>query len=71
MYSSFVCLYTSFQCPAADAESNLAGHMSIREGDSEFSTVVGAIRAIHPLVPVLVFGGHHHVCCSTSSGIKW
>ena len=38
------------------------GHMSLRtEPDSEWSIVVRAIREVHPTVPVLVFGGHHHV----------
>lgn len=38
------------------------GHMSLRtEPDSEWSSVVRAIREVHPTVPVLVFGGHHHV----------
>ena len=36
--------------------------MSLRtEPDSEWSIVVRAIREVHPTVPVLVFGGHHHV----------
>ncbi|GAA6039301.1 hypothetical protein JCM8097_003252 [Rhodosporidiobolus ruineniae] len=38
------------------------GHMSLRiEPDSEWSTLVRTIREIHPTVPVLVFGGHHHI----------
>ncbi|GAA5903580.1 hypothetical protein JCM8208_003630 [Rhodotorula glutinis] len=40
----------------------LVGHMSLRtEPDSEWSAVVRAIREVHPTVPVLVFGGHHHI----------
>ncbi|GAA5820908.1 hypothetical protein JCM3770_004862 [Rhodotorula araucariae] len=40
----------------------LVGHMSLRtEPDAEWSAVVRAIREVHPTVPVLVFGGHHHV----------
>ena len=36
--------------------------MSLRiEPDSEWTAVVGAIREVHPTIPVLVFGGHHHV----------
>lgn len=40
----------------------LVGHMSIRnESDSEWTTVFRAIRAVHPLTPILIFGGHHHI----------
>lgn len=37
------------------------------EPDSEWRPVVAAIRKVHPTVPVVVFGGHHHVslCLST------
>ncbi|GAA5825830.1 hypothetical protein JCM11251_000017 [Rhodosporidiobolus azoricus] len=39
-----------------------AGHMSLRiEPDSEWSVLVRAIRQLHPTVPVLIFGGHHHI----------
>ncbi|GAA5934821.1 Smn1p [Sporobolomyces koalae] len=39
-----------------------AGHMSVRiEPDSEWRAIIAAIRAVHPTVPVLVFGGHHHI----------
>ncbi|GAA5953147.1 hypothetical protein JCM3765_007425 [Sporobolomyces pararoseus] len=39
-----------------------AGHMSVRiEPDSEWRTIIAAIRAVHPTTPVLVFGGHHHI----------
>ncbi|GAA6063865.1 hypothetical protein JCM10212_003556 [Sporobolomyces blumeae] len=39
-----------------------AGHMSVRiEPDSEWRTIIRAIRKVHPTVPVLVFGGHHHI----------
>ncbi|GAA6025510.1 hypothetical protein JCM8202_001976 [Rhodotorula sphaerocarpa] len=38
------------------------GHMSVAiEPDSEWQTVVDAVRRVHPRVPVVVFGGHHHV----------
>ncbi|GAA5873619.1 hypothetical protein JCM3774_004993 [Rhodotorula dairenensis] len=38
------------------------GHMSVDiEPDSEWRLVVAAIRELHPTVPVVVFGGHHHV----------
>lgn len=30
------------------------------EPDSEWQTVVDAVRRVHPRVPVVVFGGHHH-----------
>lgn len=40
----------------------IAGHMTIRdEPDSEFTAVFNAIRIVHPTVPILIFGGHHHV----------
>ncbi|BGP50766.1 hypothetical protein JCM10450v2_006692 [Rhodotorula kratochvilovae] len=40
----------------------LVGHMSLRiEPDSEWTAVVRAIREVHPTIPVLVFGGHHHI----------
>ncbi|ORY78038.1 Metallo-dependent phosphatase-like protein [Leucosporidium creatinivorum] len=40
----------------------LVGHMSIRkEPDSEWSTIVKAIREVHPHTPITVFGGHHHI----------
>lgn len=40
----------------------IVGHMSIRkEPDSEWSTIVKAIREVHPHTPITVFGGHHHV----------
>jgi 2',3'-cyclic-nucleotide 2'-phosphodiesterase (5'-nucleotidase family) len=39
----------------------LVGHMSIRGGDSEWTAIVSAIRVVHPLIPILVFGGHHHI----------
>lgn len=39
------------------------GHMSIRsELDAEWQPILRAIRAQHPTTPVLIFGGHHHVC---------
>ncbi|GAA5891579.1 hypothetical protein JCM6882_004515 [Rhodosporidiobolus microsporus] len=39
-----------------------AGHMSLRiEPDSEWSIIVRTIRELHPTVPVLIFGGHHHI----------
>lgn len=38
------------------------GHMSIRkEADSEWTTIVKAIRQVHPTTPITIFGGHHHV----------
>ncbi|CDR45765.1 hypothetical protein NBRC10512_002785 [Rhodotorula toruloides] len=40
----------------------LVGHMSLRtEPDSQWSLILSTIRAVHPHVPVLVFGGHHHI----------
>lgn len=40
----------------------LVGHMSIRkEPDSEWTSLVKAIRKVHPLTPIAVFGGHHHI----------
>ncbi|GAA5903379.1 Smn1p [Sporobolomyces salmoneus] len=39
-----------------------AGHMSLRiEPDSEWRSIIAAIRAVHPTTPVLIFGGHHHI----------
>ncbi|TKA54035.1 hypothetical protein B0A53_03317 [Rhodotorula sp. CCFEE 5036] len=38
------------------------GHMSVDiEPDSEWRKVIAAVRAVHPKVPIVVFGGHHHV----------
>ncbi|GAA5984914.1 hypothetical protein JCM10908_002448 [Rhodotorula pacifica] len=38
------------------------GHMSVDiEPDSEWREVVKAVREMHPRVPILIFGGHHHV----------
>ncbi|POY76504.1 calcineurin family phosphoesterase [Rhodotorula taiwanensis] len=38
------------------------GHMSVDiEPDSEWRIVVEAIRQVHQRIPVVVFGGHHHV----------
>jgi len=34
----------------------IAGHMPVRGSDSEFGTVLNAIRAVHPKIPVFVFG---------------
>lgn len=31
------------------------------EPDSEWRKVIAAVRAVHPKVPIVVFGGHHHV----------
>lgn len=40
----------------------LVGHMSVRkEPDSEWTSIVKAIRKVHPLTPIAVFGGHHHI----------
>ncbi|BGP00521.1 hypothetical protein JCM10021v2_004209 [Rhodotorula toruloides] len=40
----------------------LVGHMSLRtEPDSQWSLILASIRSVHPHVPVLVFGGHHHI----------
>ncbi|BGP26851.1 5'-Nucleotidase/apyrase family protein [Rhodotorula toruloides] len=40
----------------------LVGHMSLRtEPDSEWSLLLSSIRDAHPTIPVLVFGGHHHI----------
>ncbi|GAA6010992.1 hypothetical protein JCM11491_005900 [Sporobolomyces phaffii] len=39
-----------------------AGHMSVRiEPDSEWRSIIAAIRKVHPTTPVLIFGGHHHI----------
>lgn len=36
--------------------------MSVQtEADSEWATIFNAIRSVHPTVPILIFGGHHHV----------
>ncbi|QRV73839.1 vacuolar protein [Ceratobasidium sp. AG-Ba] len=37
----------------------LNGHMPVN--NDKWPTVVGAIRAVHPSTPVLVFGGHTHI----------
>jgi hypothetical protein len=38
------------------------GHMSVqKEPDSEWRAIFNAIRSVHPTVPILIFGGHHHV----------
>ncbi|KAL1413169.1 hypothetical protein Q8F55_000918 [Vanrija albida] len=39
----------------------LVGHMPGRGLTSEWSPLFDAIRALHPTVPVFVFGGHTHV----------
>lgn len=36
--------------------------MSIQaQADSEWTAIFNAIRAVHPITPILIFGGHHHV----------
>lgn len=40
----------------------LVGHMSIQhESDSQWTIIFDAIRLLHPKVPILIFGGHHHI----------
>lgn len=39
----------------------LVGHMSIQKLDSEWRSVFDAIRRVHATVPILIFGGHHHI----------
>ncbi|KAI5475343.1 5'-Nucleotidase/apyrase family protein [Pseudohyphozyma bogoriensis] len=40
----------------------LVGHMSIKgQDDSEWTTIFNAIRSVHQDVPILIFGGHHHI----------
>lgn len=44
------------------ARTHAVGHMSVDiEPDSEWRKVIAAVRAVHPKVPIVVFGGHHHV----------
>lgn len=46
------------------AEANnsvLVGHMPGRGETAEWKPIYDAIRAVHPLVPVFIFGGHTHV----------
>lgn len=42
-------------------DSVLVGHMSVNMVDSEWATILLAIRAVHPTTPVFIFGGHTHV----------
>ncbi|WVF68981.1 hypothetical protein IAT40_003755 [Kwoniella sp. CBS 6097] len=39
----------------------LAGHMPVRGETSEWTPIYHAIRAVHPYVPIYLFGGHTHV----------
>ncbi|KAK4701247.1 hypothetical protein P7C70_g4988, partial [Phenoliferia sp. Uapishka_3] len=41
----------------------LVGHMSVTqtEEDSQWKDIFTAIRSVHPYVPILIFGGHHHI----------
>ncbi|KAK4686880.1 hypothetical protein P7C73_g3242, partial [Tremellales sp. Uapishka_1] len=39
----------------------LAGHMAARGESAEWDAIFSAIRAVHPLVPIFIFGGHTHV----------
>lgn len=40
----------------------LVGHMSIqKESDSQWTLIFEAIRKLHPKIPILIFGGHHHI----------
>ncbi|OCF37178.1 vacuolar protein [Kwoniella heveanensis BCC8398] len=39
----------------------LAGHMPVRGETSEWTAIYDAIRAVHPYVPIYLFGGHTHV----------
>ncbi|WVR06502.1 hypothetical protein IAU60_003533 [Kwoniella sp. DSM 27419] len=39
----------------------LAGHMPVRGETSEWMPIFDAIRAVHPRIPIYVFGGHTHV----------
>lgn len=48
-------------CRTLLMRSVLAGHMPARGETSEWAPVFAAIRAVHPRVPIFVFGGHTHV----------
>ncbi|KAL8280258.1 hypothetical protein RQP46_007372 [Phenoliferia psychrophenolica] len=50
----------------------LVGHMSVqKEADSEWRTIFNAIRSVHPTVPILIFGGHHHVFPPLSDALQF
>ncbi|KAH9917217.1 Metallo-dependent phosphatase-like protein [Amylocystis lapponica] len=47
----------------------LIGHMPVR--NDHWPAVYNAVRAIHPLTPILIFGGHSHIRdCLTRSAIR-
>ncbi|KAJ7905761.1 5'-nucleotidase [Mycena olivaceomarginata] len=41
--------------------SSIAGHMPVSRDNCEWPLVFNAIRAVHPLTPILILGGHSHI----------